>query len=310
MITTRNRCAELRQTCQRITSMNPAPHEVLICADGCTDGTVALIREEFPQFVLLENSVPQGSVASRDRLLRAATGEIVVSLDDDSTPVDDDFFSRVCDVFLAHPEAAVITFPELRSGGSYADSTATNTSPGHYVSAYANCAAAMRRDFYLRQPGFPPFFVHMYEEPDYALQCYAAGSAVWFEPSLVVYHRQSEVGRAPLQRQHQNARNQMWSVWLRCPWPMIPVVSALRAFSQFRYALSCGFLQAMQEPVWWFQALAGIAKCIRARRAIEWKCYYAWMWLTRRHRRTLRDLSFNNLHSQQRGGAGVDATNL
>ena len=46
---------------------------------------------------------------------------------------------------------------------------------GRYVAAYANCGAAMRRDVYLQLAGFPTFFGHMYEEPDYALQCYASG---------------------------------------------------------------------------------------------------------------------------------------
>ena len=54
----------------------------------------------------------------------------------------------------------------------------------------------MRRDVYLKLAGFPKFFrPHGYEEPDYALQCYAAGFAVWFEPNLAVRHHMSSVNR-------------------------------------------------------------------------------------------------------------------
>jgi glycosyltransferase involved in cell wall biosynthesis len=88
MITTHNRCADLRRTCAALTSLSPPPDEVLICADGCTDGTLSMVRREFPGFVVLENDKRQGSVASRDRMLRLATSDVVISLDDDSYPID------------------------------------------------------------------------------------------------------------------------------------------------------------------------------------------------------------------------------
>src|SRR5207248_3513459 len=110
------------------------------------------------------------------------------SLDDDSYPIQRDFFAKLPSIFAAHPEAAVVAFPELRDANQFSALDKTDNRLGHYVSAYANCAAAMRTDLYLRSAGFPAFFTHMYEEPDYALQCYAAGAAVWFEPSLEIRH--------------------------------------------------------------------------------------------------------------------------
>ncbi len=232
-------------------------------------------------FKVFENFPSQGSVAARDRLLRQAKGEIVVSLDDDSYPVANDFFARLEPVIQAHPEAAVITFPELHDGNIYAVASKTLDVLGHYVSAYANCGAVMKREFYLQQAGFPKFFVHMYEEPDYALQCYASEAAVWFEPSLLIRHHQSPQQRQPMQRHHQNARNELWSVWMRCPWPQLPVVSLFRVWRQFRYACTEGLSWAIQEPVWWLAAIAGLLKCWRNRKPIPWPVYYAWMRLAR-----------------------------
>ena len=282
IVTTRNRCEDLRRTCLRLCSLRPQAREVVICADGCRDGTVEVIRNEFPHFILLENEVSRGSVASRDRLLRAATADIVVCLDDDSYPLADDFLSKLGVVFENHPEAAVISFPEMRDAGVFSHPLKTDRTPGHYVSAYANCAAAMRRSLYLQFQGFPGFFSHMYEEPDYALQCYAAGYAVWFEPSLIIRHHQSAAGRSQIKRHHQNARNELWSVFMRCPWPWLPLVSLFRISTQFRYASSEGVRWAVREPVWWYEFLAGIDHCIRSRRPVAWSCYLAWMRLARR----------------------------
>lgn len=297
MITTRNRRADLRNTCKQICSLRPPPDEILVCADGCSDGSADLIRTEFPGLLILENDVPLGSVASRDRMLHSATGDIVVSLDDDSYPLANDFFSRLGAVVFSHPEVAVIAFPELRDGGLFSDAAKADKSPGHYISAYANCAAAMRREQYLRQPGFPSFFVHMYEEPDYALQCYAAGSAVWFEPSLTIRHHVSNSGRDPMKRHRQNARNELWSVWMRCPWPWLPLVSVFRIYRQLRVAYAHGLRWVACEPLWWFEALAGTGKCLKARNPIAWPVYYAWMRLARKPLFALGDYPVPNLHS-------------
>ena len=282
MIPTRDRCQDLRRTCFKLKALCPLPDEVLIWADGCTDGTAAMVRGEFPQFTLLESSKSMGSVYGRDRMLRLARGNIVLSLDDDSYPLQRDFIDRLRQAFAQHPEAAVIVFAELREGKKHAAHNRAQTSLGHYVSAYANCAAAMRREFYLRQPGFESFFGHMYEEPDYALQCYAAGAAVWFEPTLLVRHRESRVGRSPIARHHLNARNELWSVWMRCPWPLVTPVSVYRVARQFMYACSEGWRWASEEPRWWVWALGGWSNCWRARRPVRWKVYAYWMQLARR----------------------------
>ena len=159
MITTHDRCTDLRRTCAALTALAPPPDEVLICADGCADDTVAMVGREFPGFVLLANAERQGSVASRDRMLRLASSHIVISLDDDSYPIDRDFLARVGQVLAQHPEAAVISFPEIRDENCRGPAAPSRDGhPGHYVAAYANCGAAMRRDVYLQLAGFPRFF--------------------------------------------------------------------------------------------------------------------------------------------------------
>ena len=60
MITTHNRSADLRRTSAALMLLSPAPDEILICADSCTDDTVAMIVREFPGFVVLENAATAG----------------------------------------------------------------------------------------------------------------------------------------------------------------------------------------------------------------------------------------------------------
>lgn len=284
MITTRNRCADLRRTLGVLDAMNPRPDEILVTADGCTDGTVAMVREEYPQCRLIVNDPGHGSIPSRDRMLREAVGDLVVSLDDDSYPLDFDFFARLPTLFEVHPEAAVITFPEIRDGDDPAGQTWDLR--GHYVAAYPNGAAAMRRATYLNLQGFPTLFFHAYEEPDYAAQCYGHGMAVWFEPSMAIRHHYSPVNRDELRTHQLNARNELWSVWLRCPWPWVPFVSLYRVWRQLVFACSRGGSWVVREPLWWWDALKGMPACVDSRRPVAWQRYFTWM---RQARQPLRD---------------------
>jgi glycosyltransferase involved in cell wall biosynthesis len=281
MITTRNRCGELRRTLSKIQELQPPPNEILVCADGCTDNTREMVRSEFPHWTLIENEHARGSVFSRDRLLRLAKSDIVLSLDDDSYPIDSDFLSRLAAAFEVHPEAAVITFMELRGESASSAGPAADLAKGQYVSAYPNCAAAMRRDVYLRSQGFPIFFDHMYEEPDYALQCYARGYGVWYEPALRVRHHLTNVQRQSVSRHHLNARNELWSVALRCPWPWLPFAAAYRIFRQLIFATSQGLSWVIREPQWWALAIAGWRNVANHRQPVPWRVYRGWLRLNR-----------------------------
>ncbi len=301
MITTRNRAADLRRTLDRLRRMSPVADEILVTADGCSDDTVAMLRADFPQCRLFVNETCQGSITSRDRMLRVATGELVLSLDDDSYPMDDGFFQKLVPLFTAHPEAAVITFSELRDDGTTSKSP---QSGGCYVSAYPNGAAAMRRADYLQTGGFPSFFFHAYEEPDYALQVYSHGRAVWFEPSLVIRHHYSQANRDHLRIHQLHARNELWSVWMRCPWFWIPMVTLFRLLRQFGFAWSKSPSWVVREPLWWWNALEGFLQCVRNRSPITWKAYFAWMRLARVPLTTLEALekAFGSRTDQHRRG--------
>lgn len=282
MITTRNRCEDLRRTLEQVRNLNPPADEIWICADGCTDDTAMMVTKTFPSAQLIVHETGAGSVGSRNQMLRSMAADWVLSLDDDSYPLDEAFFAKAASLMAQHPEVSVFTFPELHNEGRYASPTKTPESPGHCVSAYPNCAALMNRADYLQVEGYPTFFFHNYEEPDYALQLFGAGKAVWFEPSLTIRHHFSSANRSHLRNHHLNARNELWSVWMRCPWPWLPLVSLFRVTRQFQHACSQGWDWMVKEPLWWLDALKGLPHCVEHRHAIPWSRYLAWMRLARR----------------------------
>lgn len=281
-IATHNRRDDLCRTLERIRSLHPRPHEVLVVLDGCTDGSKEEVVTRFPEIIVTENSSKQGSIPSRDTAFRSAGGDIIVSLDDDSYPLQSDFVSRVLKLAADHPEAGVFAFREVRSEWPNSYSPPPRESIGHYVSNYANCAGAIRRSLYGEGVTYPRFLGHMYEEPDSCLQAYGAGYAVWYEPSILVFHHASPIERNVIGRHHLNARNELWSVILRCPFPHYLWVGPYRIGRQFVFAASHGWMWVRKEPQWWVSAARGIGECLDKRRPLPWKIYWNWMNLSRR----------------------------
>jgi len=276
MITTRNRSAELRRTCRALRQLNPPPYEVLITADGCTDDTVQMVKSEMGDAKVIVNEVSQGSVASRDRMMREAKGDLVLALDDDSYPEQLDCLHLLSSIFSLRPSLTVLHFPQRTD--EYPETlTQTDFGPERATRSFANSGAVLRRSIYLQLPGFDPKFFHMYEEPDYALQCVGAGYEVLFSPVVTIRHHWSGQTRSEMRNHHRHSRNEFWSTLIRCPFPQVLVLAAYRVFSQFRFACKRGMSWVIREPVWWRQAIAGIPYCLNKRTPIPWPRYRTWL---------------------------------
>jgi GT2 family glycosyltransferase len=276
MITTKNRAADLRRTCRVLRQLNPPPLEVLITADGCTDETAEVVGCEVPGARLFINEIGEGSVTSRDRMMRKARGDLVLALDDDSYPEQLDCITRFVPIFEQRPQLAVLHFPQRTD--EYPETLMQpNFGPDHLTRSFANSGAVLRRSTYLQLPSFESRFFHMYEEPDYALQCVAAGYDVLFSPVVTIRHHFSSQGRSEMRNHHRIARNELWSTLMRCPFPFALGLLTWRVFSQFRYACKRGWSWMIREPLWWLQAVAGIPHCLGKRRAVSWAGYKRWL---------------------------------
>jgi len=276
MITTRDRATDLQRTCDAVMQLRPAPNEVLVTADGCTDRTLDMVADKFPEITLIANQPGIGSVPSRDRMMRQARGDLVLALDDDSYPEQLDCIARIVRTFEQHPNLAVLHFPQRTD--EYPETLAqTNFGPERLTRTFSNSGAVLRRSTYLRLPGFESRFFHAYEEPDYAVQCVASGYDVLFSPVITIRHHYSGQARDEIRTHHRHARNELWSTVLRCPFPFAIGMVAWRVFSQFRYACKRGWSWVVREPFWWGRTLTGIPYCLRKRRPVSWGGYKRWL---------------------------------
>ena len=110
MITTKDRVSDLRRTCCALRKLKPPPLEVLITIDGSTENVLEAVDAELPQARVFVNQIGLGSVASRDRMLREARGDLVLALDDDSYPEQLDCIARIVPLFEQRPNTGGAPF--------------------------------------------------------------------------------------------------------------------------------------------------------------------------------------------------------
>jgi len=276
MITTKNRSADLMQTLGVLKGLDPQPLEIIITADGCSDDTVEMVKRELPAARLIINEVGRGSVASRDRMMREAAGDLVLALDDDSHPEQIECLSILQRLFEKNPKLAIATFPQ-RSDEYPESLTRHNFSGAHPVRSFPCSGACLRVSTYRSLRGFEPMFFHMYEEPDYALQCVAAGWEVLYTPVITIRHHWTGSGRSELRNHHRHARNELWSTVIRCPFPQMLVMIGWRILSQARFAAGRGTDWLIREPFWWWEAIKGIPQALSRRHPVSWSGYRKWL---------------------------------
>ncbi|HEV3271719.1 MAG TPA: glycosyltransferase [Candidatus Methylacidiphilales bacterium] len=276
IIPTKNRVRDLERTCRVLRRLSPPPLEILVTADGCTDGTVDFVKSELPEARLFVHQQSTGSVGARDRMMREARGDLVLSLDDDSYPQEPDCIAKIVSLFEQRPQLAVLHFPQR-----------TDEYPGTLdqldfglprpTRSFINAGAVLRRSTYLELGGYEASFFHAYEETDYALRCIVAGHEIFYDPSVMIRHHYSGVERNEMRTHHRHARNEFWSTLMRCPFPHVLLLAAYRIYSQFCYACSRGAGWVVREPIWWAQAVAGIPHYLGKREPVSWSDYKRWL---------------------------------
>lgn len=276
IISTKNRSAELSKTLNVLKALDPQPLEVLITADGCTDDTVEMVKRELPSARLIINQEGMGSVASRNRMMREAKVDLILTLDDDSYPEQIDCLSILQGLFEKSHQLAIATFPQRTD--EYPETLVqTHFNEAHAVRSFPCSGACLRVSTYRSLQGFEPMFFHMYEEPDYALQCVASGWDVLYTSAITIRHHWTGSGRSELRNHHRHARNELWSTVIRCPFPQMLVMIGWRILSQARFAASRGIDWLIREPLWWWDALKGLPQAVRRRYPVTWAGYKKWL---------------------------------
>lgn len=220
VITTKNRKDELRIAVRSAVEQT-AKAEILVIDDGSTDGSAEMIRAEFPQVRLNRVEKSLGLIVQRNRAAELATGDIIISMDDDaafSTP-------RVVEQTLrdfSSPRVGAVAIPFINvNKENTLQQRGRDDNTVMCGNDYIGTAHAVRRDLFLRLGGYRGYLFHQGEERDFCIRMLDEGHVVRFGRSDPIHHFESP--RRDFRRMDLfGRRNDILYMWYNVPWPMFP----------------------------------------------------------------------------------------
>lgn len=185
LVTAYQRQDETLRTLRVIANCVPPPAEVLVHVDGGAKLVAAAIREAFPGIKVLTAAGHLGPGGARNVLVAQSSQPLVATFDDDSYPMDPDFFGRVAGLFTEFPDAWVVAARVYHVNEAIEPPRAV----AEWAADFSGGGCAYRRDRYLEVGGYVPLpNAYNMEEVDFALRLHAQGGKVLGTPWLRVFH--------------------------------------------------------------------------------------------------------------------------
>lgn len=186
--------------------------EVLVVDNGSRDGSLDLVARDYPEVQRLTLGENRGFTGACNAGLRAASGEILILLNNDTQPRDD-WLAEVLATFARHPQAGMVAskmllFDRRDTLHTAGDFFGTDGLPGNrgvwqvdrgqfeedYVFSANGGSAAYRRAM-LDQVGLlDEDFFFSCEDVDLAWRAQLAGWRCVHAPRAVVYHKLAATG--------------------------------------------------------------------------------------------------------------------
>ncbi len=236
IVTAFDRIDQTIDTVARIKACTPPPDEVVVHVDGGRIDCADAVRRAYPDVGLIVSTTSVGPGGGRNKLVAAARNELIASFDDDSYPMDRDFFARVVAIAEVLPNAALYSASIVHIGeGVPADARVARLS-----SSFGAGGAVFCRTQFLSAGGFVPLVVaYGMEEEDLALRLIDSGWELIHSPWLRVFHDTDRSNHASARITAGAIANLALLAWLRYPpryWPY----GALQVANRVRWCLRAG----------------------------------------------------------------------
>jgi GT2 family glycosyltransferase len=186
IIPTYKRPQDLLTALKQITACDPAPAQIIVHIDGDDAVTETAIQNSpFQQVQILHSSMQVGPGGGRNRAIVAAQHEIIASFDDDSYPIDSDYFARLIHLFATFPEAAVIGTTIYHQN----EPIQLDQPEAAWTANFVGCGCAYRKSAFMQTTGYLPLVVaYDMEEVDLSLRLHDMGWRILHSAWLRVLH--------------------------------------------------------------------------------------------------------------------------
>jgi GT2 family glycosyltransferase len=264
---------------------------VILVDNGSTDGSLSLVAREYPEVRVLSLSENRGFAPASNMGMRAARGEILVLLNND-TEADAGWLEALVATFERHPEAGSVASKmclfdrrdHLHTAGDFyrLDGTPGNRGvwqrdEGQFDEApivFSACggSAAYRRAMLDEIGLLDEAFFFSCEDVDLGWRAQLVGWSCVYAPEAVVYHKLSATGAGTI-NSFYDGRNFIFLIVKNYPWSLLRHHwrAVLRAQGQItRDALRAWRGEAARARLrGQLAGLLGIPRMLRARRRVQ-----------------------------------------
>ena len=231
LIVSKNRKVDLLKTLMILDSLiDKSQVEVLVFLDGCSDGSENLKNElTWVKWFVSPKSI--GASAARYQIYPLANSEILIGLDDDAHPLDNDFIFKIETLFNEYPNVGILSFEEIK--GIYPSDIevlkqAEKEKKEFFTSQFIGCGFAIRKSVYNQTNGFPSWIDIYGEESCLSIEVLAKGYDILYTNKIKVNHR---VDREQRKQNKQNyfrfgkqLKNSTYYYLVYYPFPLINVL--------------------------------------------------------------------------------------
>jgi len=185
IVTAYERIEQTLATLRVIENCIPPPAETLVHIDANQIACENAVRDAFPSVRILRSEAQVGPGGGRNKLVHAAQCEFVASFDDDSYPIDSNYFARAVQIFEKFPEASLVCAALYHAG----ESIGLDARSAEWTADFSGGACIFRRKAFLDAGGYVPLPVaYGMEEVDLAIRLHSQGGKILTTQWLRVFH--------------------------------------------------------------------------------------------------------------------------
>jgi GT2 family glycosyltransferase len=231
---------ELTLAClESLSNLNYSPFQIVLVDNGSTDDSVALIRQNYPDVILIETGENLGYSAGNNVGIRYAMGhgaEYVFLLNND-TAIDKEMLLRMVAASEADPEVGMvgptiyyfdppnmlwsavnsIRWPQgqiIRHGMNEAHPKVADDAPAQEVDYVDSCAVLVKREVIEKVGMLDEAFFINYDDADWNIRARQAGFKIVYVPTACLWHKVSAaMGQASPATTYYMTRNSLLFFW-------------------------------------------------------------------------------------------------
>ena len=213
-----NRKDDLKESLKRIYTQKFKNFEIIVCDNNSTDGTIDMIKTDFPEVKPIEHKKNLG-VGAINKGFEIAKGKYIVILDDDSFPKEDSI-EKMIKLFKSDNKIGVIAF-NVKNHSSLNNKEINNTNETrfNYLMGFNGAGVGIRKDVIDKVGGYPEEFFLYLNENDLAIRILNQGYKIIQSSDIIAYHKNSPTNRTSKRGPFYYSRNLYYIYWKYYPFP-------------------------------------------------------------------------------------------